>query len=70
MNQLEFVQARLARERALMAQLLTELCTRVQLEMKPACLKGLTVQDARISWGGGFCPLDKAPRSSASKDGA
>lgn len=68
MNQLEFVQARLARERALMAELLAELCTRVQLEMKPACLKGLTVQDARISWGGGFCPLDKVSQSSTSEE--
>lgn len=60
-RQLLFVQARLRRERRLIADLISAVMTESQLDSKPLCLKGLTIREAWVSWSAEFCPLDKAP---------
>lgn len=61
MSQLEFVQRRLESDRHLMAEVISSVMTEAQIDSKPACLKGLSVREARISWSAGFTPQDKFP---------
>jgi hypothetical protein len=61
---LVYVQRRLESDRHLMAEVISALMTEEQLASKPACLKGLSVREAWVSWSAGFTPQDKFPKGS------